>query len=307
MDADRIYTINTIKELKGIAGIYKLSFYPSSHFYIGSSNNLYNRFKYHISRLRRNIHDNGALRNACNKYSIDKLQINILEVCPVDILIEREQYYIDTLHPNYNIAKSAKGGITSILSSEDVLNIREKYFNRTCIQDIEELANSYGLSFDYIRKIANQAAMTHISNTKEVQDLIDSNKGKNAVPSHLRKLSRDQVGMIRWAIANNKSTEKLTKAFKIDGSAVVRRIKANKIYKEYTELVDASQFNLPDKQVSKLTDYQIAQVKWAHSKNIPHRKISEYFGCHYNTSCDIKMGRVYKYITELIPCEELLT
>lgn len=34
--------------------------------------------------------------------------MEVLEYCELDILNEREQYYLDTLNPEYNILKSAR-------------------------------------------------------------------------------------------------------------------------------------------------------------------------------------------------------
>ena len=60
-----------------------------------------------------------------------------------------------------------------------------------------------------------------------------------------------------------------------------------------------------DAQIQKLKDSDIPKIRWAHLQGIPHRQISNVFGCHYNTSCDIKMNRVYKEIKDIEPCPQL--
>jgi hypothetical protein len=50
-----------------------------------------------------------------NGYS--KFRLEILEYCELEILIEREQYYLDTLNPEYNILKKA-GSLTGFKHSE---------------------------------------------------------------------------------------------------------------------------------------------------------------------------------------------
>ena len=50
-----------------------------------------------------------------NGYS--NFRLEILEYCELEILIEREQYYIETLNPEYNILKQA-GSLTGFKHSE---------------------------------------------------------------------------------------------------------------------------------------------------------------------------------------------
>jgi len=38
-------------------------------------------------------------------YGYSKFTFEILEYCDADIVLEREQYYLDTLQPVYNILK----------------------------------------------------------------------------------------------------------------------------------------------------------------------------------------------------------
>lgn len=45
--------------------------------------------------------------NAMLKHGYSKFSLDILEYCEPDALIKREQYYIDTLEPEYNILKIA--------------------------------------------------------------------------------------------------------------------------------------------------------------------------------------------------------
>lgn len=80
---------------------------PTSKFYIGSANNLYARFMNHKKDLSKNQHTNSKLQNFYNKYGEDSLQMNVLEYCRPEDLIKREQFYIDTLKPFFNIVPKA--------------------------------------------------------------------------------------------------------------------------------------------------------------------------------------------------------
>ena len=64
--------------------------------YIGSAVNIKSRWSNHLGRLSRNIHENPFMQNVFNKLGKDRLIFSVLEQCEKCILIEREQYYIDT-------------------------------------------------------------------------------------------------------------------------------------------------------------------------------------------------------------------
>jgi len=313
-----VLSIKKTTDLAGKSGVYKIGFSGTDNFYIGSSNDIAKRFTYHRSRLKRGVHENPCLTNAFNKYGIDNCFIEIMKVCDASDILIHEQYFLDTLKPEYNIAKSATSGITSKLSNEDILQIRFDYYNRSCREEIQEIADKYKISIDYLRCVASGKSMRHIKNPPDLQDHINKNKGKNSpfkaeitsVPNYIkskqRVLTKEQVGMIRWAMANNKSVTALYKHLGIKESAsIAKRLRKNITYKEYQELVDASHLNLPDAQLQKLTNEDVPKIRWAHQQGISHTEISKVFGCHYNTSCDIKMNRVYKNITNIEPCEHL--
>jgi len=75
--------------------------------YIGSAISIIQRWRDHISTLKRNIHRCPILQNHINKYGVKDLEFSILEECIIDNLLEREQYYLDTLKPFFNVLKVA--------------------------------------------------------------------------------------------------------------------------------------------------------------------------------------------------------
>lgn len=61
--------------------------------YIGSSNQIRRRLWDHLSQLKRNVHVNGKLQNAFNKYSSEDFIIGVLEFTSHDLL-EREEFWM---------------------------------------------------------------------------------------------------------------------------------------------------------------------------------------------------------------------
>lgn len=94
------------------SGIYVMSNTKSGKVYIGQSQDLKERWLGHKSSLRRNVHRNGYLQNAWNKYGAKVFKFSVLEYCPIEKLDEREQYWLDIYIPKgicYNIAIDAFG------------------------------------------------------------------------------------------------------------------------------------------------------------------------------------------------------
>lgn len=96
-------------------GIYKILNTKNGKFYVGSSKDILDRWRRHCSELRKNTHPNKHLQFAWNKYGESSFELNILEECDVNSLLEREQYYLDSTKctnrtMGYNISKEAGKG-----------------------------------------------------------------------------------------------------------------------------------------------------------------------------------------------------
>lgn len=93
------------RNLENVCGIYKIMNLVNGKIYIGSTKNMRKRLWKHRALLRHNKHHNPHLQNSWNKYGEENFDYCIIEVCDETIQYEREQFYIDTQHPEYNIAE----------------------------------------------------------------------------------------------------------------------------------------------------------------------------------------------------------
>jgi len=92
-----------------VSGIYKIeSICKPEMVYVGSAVNFIKRRTNHLYELRRNRHRSIKLQHHYNKYGESDLVFSIIEYCLPEFLIIREQYFIDTLNPWFNILKIAK-------------------------------------------------------------------------------------------------------------------------------------------------------------------------------------------------------
>src|SRR5690242_20644116 len=88
------------------SGIYAIMNTVNGKQYVGSAVNIAARWRAHRSGLQRGYHRNPHLQAAWNKYGADAFTFTVLEYCPLDSLISREQYWLDTLDTvahGYNI------------------------------------------------------------------------------------------------------------------------------------------------------------------------------------------------------------
>lgn len=91
-----------------LSGIYKIqSIIHPERIYIGSAININRRHRQHLRDLKLNVHHSIKLQRHFNKYGENDLVFTIIEECPLDILIIKEQYYIDLNNTYFNICKTA--------------------------------------------------------------------------------------------------------------------------------------------------------------------------------------------------------
>jgi group I intron endonuclease len=101
-----------------ITVIYKITNTVNNKIYIGSAFNYRKRVTLHKHLLRNNKHRNKHIQASWNKHKEESFIFEIIEECSKEILIEREQYYLDSLNPQYNIRKIAENNSGLKVSEE---------------------------------------------------------------------------------------------------------------------------------------------------------------------------------------------
>ncbi len=82
-------------------GVYKITNLDTGDFYIGQSKNINRRWKEHFSRWIASAHSQ-KFQDDINQYGEAGFSFQVIEECEPEILLERERYWINTLHPSYN-------------------------------------------------------------------------------------------------------------------------------------------------------------------------------------------------------------
>ena len=118
VDADKDKVI-AIKDNRKKSGIYRWTHKESGKCYIGSAVDLGRRFSIYYSYLAIiSQAKHSMIYKSLLKYGYSAFSLEILEYCDIKDTIKREQSYIDSLNPEYNILKIAGSRLGSKQSAE---------------------------------------------------------------------------------------------------------------------------------------------------------------------------------------------
>lgn len=165
-----------------VGGIYKILNIVNNDFYLGSTNCFYKRKYQHFNFLNKGSHPNIHLQRAFNKYGKENFIFERFEIIDeVKNLIIKEQYYLDTLKPRYNIrliANTNQGLKFGPLSNEHKEKISSKNkLKRRTIEQREHLRqiakNNPNPKFIYsqLGRIKPQSEKDSISNSMKGKDV----------------------------------------------------------------------------------------------------------------------------------------
>lgn len=192
-------------------GIYKISNTIDNRIYIGSAISCKSRKRSHLSDLKFNKHGNGHIQNFFNKYGENALIFEVVETCNKENLIQREQYYIDTLNPEFNICKNAGNTLGRKFSDETKKKIalkakghqrRKGAILSKETRDKISKSNTGKKNSEEARKKMSVTRMGHpgyakgrkIHTDESKQKISQKNTGKKFTEEHKRKISEGHKG-----------------------------------------------------------------------------------------------------------------
>lgn len=167
--------------------------------YIGSASNFTKRWRCHISSLKRNKHHSRKLQNHFNKYSIEDLTFSIIEECSINNLIIREQFYIDSYNPYFNICPLAGRTSGVIKTPETCRKISEAKKGKSSSRKGQNLSQ---ITKDKLRVLNIGKVMSEETKIK----IRNSLKGRSFTKEHCDKISKGSKGKAKTLqhIQNNR-------------------------------------------------------------------------------------------------------
>lgn len=154
------------------SGVYKISNKINGKFYIGSSVNIHKRWITHKCDLNKKRHANRYLQNVNNKHGFDCFLFKVIEYCSIENLQSREQYYIDTLKPEYNLFKTAYS-----VKGKDHPMFGRKHNKEARLK---------------IKEARSKQIIKHSEDTRN--KISESNKGKKIDINHIKKMVQARGG-----------------------------------------------------------------------------------------------------------------
>lgn len=253
--------INTIfkDKLPDKPGIYLVRNIINNHKYIGQSYNIKIRFqRHHLSdyKNKKNSCYDCKFYKAIRLYGEDNFEVSIIELCDINKLDEREQYWIeyyDTYKNGYNSTIGGQNWTDKIhsketelkrkqtlekskklksenhprakLSNQEVITIRQRYIDGESIDDIL-LDYNHLYSKDTFKNIIFGRSYKSVGNIPTKKQIRYTNKNKS-----FGKMSDEDVRNIRKEYAlGNTSYPKLAKKYNVS-IPTIANIVNKKFYK----------------------------------------------------------------------------
>ena len=174
-------------------GIYCIQNKINKKTYVGQSVDIQKRWKYHISHLNNNSHDNLYLQKAWNKYGKDNFSFRVLEICSQSELNEKETMWCNKFRPLvYNLGATGRQHTMSESTKEKMrlanLGNKNGFYGKTHTKQTKEL-------------LAKLKKGTHLSYETR-QKISEKNKGKIGYWRGKKRSDEDIKKAIRFKKVN---------------------------------------------------------------------------------------------------------
>ena len=178
-------------------GVYEIVNLMNNKRYIGSSKDLAARKKQHFRGSQSNPHMQCAMR----KYGKENFVFNVLEyVCESDLL-SVEQFYIDTLNPEYNICRVAGNRLGVPVSDQTKGKISEKLRGRVVSEATREKLRTAHTGKKASPETIEKLVTSHTGKTltkEQKQKIGDAHRGRKHSDDSKAKMSKNRSkGQVR--------------------------------------------------------------------------------------------------------------
>lgn len=163
-----------------MTGIYIIQNTVNKKCYVGSAVDVRRREYTHRSALRRGVHGNPHLQASFNKHGEAAFEFKVVEECPKDKLIDREQHWLNASKPEFNICKTAGSTLGRRHSTETCAKIS---------------ATHLGVVFSTEHRSKIAAARVGKKHSEKARAKMSAaNIGKKKSPEHCAKMSLINLG-----------------------------------------------------------------------------------------------------------------
>ena len=204
-----------------ITGIYKITNSLNGKMYIGQTIDMGKRKKEHFKSLSSGIHFNKYLQNAFDKYGSDAFSFDVIEVCDVSALNEKEYNYIaknKTMNRlyGYNLRSGGDKEYLSIESRKKISDTRKERIKSGIIKMIPNVLTDAS-------KL--QMSVSSKNRFKDINEHIKLSNGKSTIDAHtvtiIKMMLYMDMSIKEIALITNTSTTKIIHISRLNSFGLV--------------------------------------------------------------------------------------
>ena len=222
-----------------LTGIYKITNTVNEKVYIGSSVNINIRWRQHLSTLKNNKHHSVKLQNSVNKYGLDNFKFDVIEECAKDMLLQREQYYLElfnSFNDGYNCSMNSTNPMLGRKHSEVTKKLMSKLnsgknhpsYGKKHTEEYKrymKLINTGENNPNYGRKENPEIIKKRVEKVKNEKIFAGENN-----PNFKFKIEANDL--IDLFLNKNKTQKEISEIYKCSIETIKNNLKKNKIYKK---------------------------------------------------------------------------
>lgn len=215
-------------------GVYIIKNKINNKIYVGSASStrkyyegFKRRFYKHKYELKNNKHRNSYLQNSWNKYGEDNFEFLIIAFCPPEYCIKLEQYFIDSLKPEYNFCPTAGSNKGVKFTEEHKRKISEANKGKIV---------TWGDKIAFANRKENNPEKCKLlsiaaKNRKISPEGLQANRTKRRLHKSIAKLTDEQAREIKVKLKEGVKCTILAKEYNVN-SGTISAIKHNRTFKD---------------------------------------------------------------------------
>lgn len=168
--------IEMSKQLRGRSGIYCWINMLNGKYYIGSAVDLGNRFNDYFQDSYYKSRSNTLIVRSILKYGIGNFALVILDFVDKDDLLSREDHFIQTLNPEYNILQNAGNSLGYNHTPESIEKITQSALGRTHSVEVRKAMSESRMGANNPMFGKNVSEETRVKLSEAAKNRVKSNK-----------------------------------------------------------------------------------------------------------------------------------
>jgi group I intron endonuclease len=235
---------NIPAEHKKASGVYIIRNTVNDKVYVGSAKVFCQRHASHCSSLRKNKHHSQLLQNFVNKYGLDKLTFDLLELSEPAFNVACEQKWINTYDAcnkkrGFNITPNAGSCLGVSVSSEVRAKIsatlKGREFSEETRRKISEAKKGVPMPLEHRKKMREIALSRGPMSAEARRKMSEAGKGRKQTPEQIAKRAATHIGKKRSEETRRKLSEaKRSKPLSEEARRKMSEAKKGRVFSEET-------------------------------------------------------------------------